>query len=611
MDSMMEGNGVILEEATVTGHADSMASGEFPQLMLFYRELRENQKKLLAELTDVSFNVRELLQYTMVGGGGPSRSTVPKKSWQSKKSVKSFHSSESDAEEMGATKTEPCTAKIAHEIPHVPRGRVSLLVDQDNNPATSKSLNSFRQINACVDGNILRRGLTRAKVFESGSQSFTSSRSASKNLSFRPFGRPRVQPQPEPSDNPPRLDFADLKSKAALAADSEFSMSALFKHRETQLMPKTATTMSPARSTEDGEPVKSVPLLARYWLMMVSVLLRLCGALPWASFSPFDEMDEDGPGPWQRRFSKWYRWFLVLLNVVGLGLCLFLGAWQHSQDSSVLGTASGLSLGAAVMFCWSSPMRNSETEHEQTALMSYLENFMLIGGLGDRWTSRKSRDALKAVLLWCCTVGVQAYLIFDDERPPWHNAVRIGSYAIAAGCLLSACYVQATTWNGINMMIFAFAQCVLRGEWDCHESRRNWREAVSLMRVTSRVYQRSFATFFLTTLLVFFATLFDIHQGQALQTLPSLVLAVGLMICPFVAASATAHCTRLPSLVSMMDGDEDQEAQFLDLANFLTLCESGFFMWDTRVSIGVLQKFVYFSVAIVSTIGFQLGVFHF
>ena len=44
--------------------------------------------------------------------------------------------------------------------------------------------------------------------------------------------------------------------------------------------------------------------------MMVSVLLRLCGALPWASFSPFDEMDEDGPGPWQRRFSKWYRWLL-------------------------------------------------------------------------------------------------------------------------------------------------------------------------------------------------------------------------------------------------------------------------------------------------------------
>lgn len=131
------------------------------------------------------------------------------------------------------------------------------------------------------------------------------------------------------------------------------------------------------------------------------------------------------------------------------------------------------------------------------------------------------------------------------------------------------------------------------------------------MRVTSRVYQRSFASLCGTTLMVFFSTLFDIHQGQALETLPSLLLAMALMVAPFVAASATAHCTRLPSLVSMIDGDEDQEAQFLDLANFLTLCESGFFMWDTRVSLGVMQKFVYFSVAIVSTIGFQLGVFHF
>lgn len=63
--------------------------------------------------------------------------------------------------------------------------------------------------------------------------------------------------------------------------------------------------------------------------------------------------------------------------------------------------------------------------------------------------------------------------------------------------------------------------------------------------------------------------------------------------------------------MSMVDGDEEEEEKkFLELAHFFTLCESGFFMWDTRVSIGVLQKFVYFSVAIVSTIGFQLGVFH-
>ena len=34
----------------------------------------------------------------------------------------------------------------------------------------------------------------------------------------------------------------------------------------------------------------------------------------------------------------------------------------------------------------------------------------------------------------------------------------------------------------------------------------------------------------------------------------------------------------------------------MDLALFLTLSESGFFMWDTRVTLGVLQKLLAFRV---------------
>ena len=33
-----------------------------------------------------------------------------------------------------------------------------------------------------------------------------------------------------------------------------------------------------------------------------------------------------------------------------------------------------------------------------------------------------------------------------------------------------------------------------------------------------------------------------------------------------------------------------EEGAYMDLALFLTLSESGFFMWDTRVTLGVLQK---------------------
>ena len=53
------------------------------------------------------------------------------------------------------------------------------------------------------------------------------------------------------------------------------------------------------------------------------------------------------------------------------------------------------------------------------------------------------------------------------------------------------------------------------------------------------------------------------------------------------------------------------ELEYMNLSLYLSLSESGFFMWDTRVTLGVLQKFVYFSIAIVGTIGFQLNVLHF
>lgn len=45
MDSMMESNGVILEEQTVTGHADSISSHAEPEVMKFCREMREAQSR--------------------------------------------------------------------------------------------------------------------------------------------------------------------------------------------------------------------------------------------------------------------------------------------------------------------------------------------------------------------------------------------------------------------------------------------------------------------------------------------------------------------------------------------------------------------------------------
>lgn len=39
--------------------------------------------------------------------------------------------------------------------------------------------------------------------------------------------------------------------------------------------------------------------------------------------------------------------------------------------------------------------------------------------------------------------------------------------------------------------------------------------------------------------------------------------------------------------------------------------ECGFFVWDTCVTMGLVQKFLYFTAAISGTIAFQIGAFHF
>jgi len=105
------------------------------------------------------------------------------------------------------------------------------------------------------------------------------------------------------------------------------------------------------------------------------------------------------------------------------------------------------------------------------------------------------------------------------------------------------------------------------------------------------MHQLTAASLAATTVLVAFAMLYDISQGHGADAVPNLILALIMPFSLYVAACATADCTRLPSLLCMLDAEEEEEeGAYMDLALFLTLSKSGFFMWDTRVTLGVLQN---------------------
>ncbi|CAE7756215.1 Dnmt3b, partial [Symbiodinium microadriaticum] len=187
-------------------------------------------------------------------------------------------------------------------------------------------------------------------------------------------------------------------------------------------------------------------------------------------------------------------------------------------------------------------------------------------------------------------VGIRTWSVLVQPAVDAVGALQVASYAFTTAGLLCACYLQNSKWRGISLAIAVFARSVLEGEISCLTARMRWRELIGAMRQTSRMHQLTAASLAATTVLVAFATLYDISQGHGADAVPNLILVLIMPFSLYVAACATADCTRLPSLLCMLDAEEEEEeGAYMDLALFLTLSESGFFMWDTRVTLGVLQ----------------------
>ncbi|CAJ1362932.1 unnamed protein product [Effrenium voratum] len=415
--------------------------------------------------------------------------------------------------------------------------------------------------------------------------------------------------------------FGRQVSVAASRRD-EFSLTELFRQRESQLIPApggspTVPTLSKAVFSEfvEDEEVREACAIS-CCLALSEACTRLCGLAPLVQSREETEEGEE-VRPWALATSKAYHCAVLLLAVV---VCtdaiLGLSSWQHvdldvevswRSRTYTLFTDAAAGLGTLAVLSSYGGLRNYfTTASAQFELTDYLTRYMEHAGLKYRWRQQRARDVASAFLLWSTSVG--AYLWFHEGRFTSLAYTRLFGYAFRLACLLSACVLQISKWRGITLMIVAFAQALSGGRLSCREARGHWRELISCMRQTSRMHQFTSASLGSLIVLIAFGTLFDMQQGRLSEAMPNLCLAIALFGVLFVAASATAHCTRLPSLVSMLGGNDMQEEEYDSLALFLTLSESGFFMWDTRVTLGVIQKFVYFTMAIVGTIGFQLGV---
>mmetsp|Transcript_63353 Transcript_63353/g.148782 ORF Transcript_63353/g.148782 Transcript_63353/m.148782 type:complete len:749 (+) Transcript_63353:40-2286(+) len=458
---------------------------------------------------------------------------------------------------------------------------------------------------------------------------------------------------PQASDRRP--SFRRAHSISAVRARGEqnndhVSLSRLFQRRESQFLQVSVTApqdgQSPLPASGDnsagskgskGEEVVQVPTsrMVHSWVRASEIGAQLCGLMPWTPWdfadktldeTATDSEDEGAPAPrrWRpaRILSKLYHCFIMLLNLLFLGTSLYAMICRDVEVN--LFCAHGLTLvtDAAVAFgslcaVWTCGgiFLYEETAQIQVQTADHLASYVCEVRLEHQWLRDRCRDYAAVVGAWVIAVALRCAAMLADMSVDTCELTAVLSlclYSICVACLLNACYVQLSMWRGLSLSVVAFARSVLEGAVTCSQARVKWREVISCMRHTSRMYQLTAAALALTTVLVFFGILADVQQDRSFATIiPNLLVAISLPSSLVVAARATAHCTRLPSLVSMLDGDKDKEAEYMELAMFLTVSESGFFMWDTRVTLGVVQRFLYFTLAIFGTIGFQTKVLSF
>lgn len=236
-------------------------------------------------------------------------------------------------------------------------------------------------------------------------------------------------------------------------------------------------------------------------------------------------------------------------------------------------------------------------------------------GLEDAQKVWMASDALWALLVWLLMLFGRftgfAFNSWMEGEWTMKTLPFVATYSLSTGILVVASFWQFRTSHAMLLIVNSWSASVLRGEESCIHSKHEWKRVSGLFRKTSRAFERCFSALAATIVMIILSALFDMSHRWNLEMLASVSFAFILPGVLWTHASTTSACNRLPSLVMLCEvEDEDEDAEYMDLAMFLSLSECGFFVWDTCVTIGLVQKFLYFTAAIAGSIGFQAGAFN-
>eukprot|EP00930_Biecheleria_cincta_P031495 TRINITY_DN2185_c0_g1_i2.p1 TRINITY_DN2185_c0_g1~~TRINITY_DN2185_c0_g1_i2.p1 ORF type:complete len:630 (+),score=65.27 TRINITY_DN2185_c0_g1_i2:126-2015(+) len=220
------------------------------------------------------------------------------------------------------------------------------------------------------------------------------------------------------------------------------------------------------------------------------------------------------------------------------------------------------------------------------------------------WERNTGRDAFIAVVLWMLVVtGRSLAMTFMQTALDFWSGLHIVLFSISTGTLLSACHLLVYLARGMKTVAehLVFLLCSSTAI-DTADIKDDWKIILACMRSTSRCMQWGYASVSGTVVFIALSVGGDFWQtqGHGMAVLPNIVLCCCLpAVLLLVPLLTTSVCEGVSPLLCLM---EPRGEDYLSLSLFFNASQAGFYVCGTRVTAGLIQKFIYITGIIAFTL---------
>jgi hypothetical protein len=239
-------------------------------------------------------------------------------------------------------------------------------------------------------------------------------------------------------------------------------------------------------------------------------------------------------------------------------------------------------------------------------LSSFVSNRRHLDGLSIIWAysrrrqfsvewARTTRNTFLFAVGWWCSVVVLRLCFFFVLKPETANGghvFHLFGFIISSATLSSSLLLLAHVADGLRKMIDGFL--VVLSQRNMIETTKEWDIVVLIMRQVSDGHQWNFLAIALTAVLMVILLFFDLIKDGNMASIPNMMIGFAIPLCLLSVAGPSSVCMKLPALVSMMRPCETF-SENLELVSFLKESEAGFYVFDTRITLGFVFKFIYFT----------------